>query len=151
MTCISKMRYFITSLFTLSSSTTTAFISPLQPNTIARLSSNNNKVADSIVLRSTSTTTQLLLSENTIIDNSIDAAVTSSSPQVFEAQLPDSSFFIGIGLVVILCIVASQVWANDVVPISRTKLAISKSRGGKFPLSVSYTTATSLFISNEST
>lgn len=96
------MKYFIASLFTLSY--TTAFISPLQ-TTIARQSSINNKVTDS-------STTQLLLSENTIIDDSIDA-VTSSSPQVFEAQLPDSSFFIGIGLVVILCIVASQVWAND--------------------------------------
>ena len=108
---LSKMRYFVASLFTLAS-TTTAFISPLQ-TTIARQSSINNKVADSIVLQSTSlSTTQLLLSENSIIDNSVDA-VTSSSPQVFEAQLPDSSFFIGIGLVVILCIVASQVWAND--------------------------------------
>jgi len=65
-------------------------------------------------------------------------------------HLPDSSFFIGIGLVVILCVVASQVWANDVVPISRTKLAISKSRGGKFPFEYR-TIATSLFISNECT
>ena len=108
---MSNMRlYFITSLFALSS--TTAFITPLQTiNTITRQTSKT--VADSIVLQSTSlSTTQLLLSENTIVDNSIGDAV-SSSPQVFEAQLPDSSFFIGIGLVVILCIVASQVWAND--------------------------------------
>ena len=105
------MRYFFTitvSLFTLSS--TTAFLPPLQ-TTIARQTSKT--LADSTVLQSTSiSTTQLLLSENTIIDNSIGDAVTLSSPQVFEAQLPDSSFFIGIGLVVILCIVASQVWAN---------------------------------------
>ena len=105
------MGYFVASLSTLS--TSTAFVSPLQ-TTIARQSSINNKVADSIVLQSTSlSTTQLLLSDNTITDNPISDAVTSSSPQVFEAQLPDSSFFIGIGLVVILCIVASQVWAND--------------------------------------
>ena len=106
---LSKMGYFVASLSTLS--TSTAFISPLQ--TSIRQSSINNKVADSIVLQSTSlSTTQLLLSDNTITDNPISDAVTSSSPQVFEAQLPDSSFFIGIGLVVILCIVASQVWAT---------------------------------------
>jgi len=106
------MRYFIASLF-ITLSSTTAFLPSLQTiNTIARQSSIN-KVADSIILQSTSiSTTQLLLSsENTIIDNSIDAV--TSSPQVFEAQLPDSSFFIGIGLVVILCVVASQVRAND--------------------------------------
>ncbi|KAL7452399.1 hypothetical protein ACHAWC_004112 [Mediolabrus comicus] len=33
------------------------------------------------------------------------------------------------GSVVLLCIVAGFVWANEVVPVSRTKLAISKSRG----------------------
>ena len=33
------------------------------------------------------------------------------------------------GGVVVLCVVAALVWNNSVVPISRTKLAISKSRG----------------------
>jgi len=82
------MRYFIASLF-ITLSYTTAFLPPLQTNTIAKLS--NNKVADSIVLQSTSlSTSQVLLSENTIIGNSIDT-VTSSSPQVFEAQIPGKS------------------------------------------------------------
>jgi hypothetical protein len=36
------------------------------------------------------------------------------------------------GSVVLLCVAAGYVWANDVVPVSRTKLAISKSRGGEF-------------------
>lgn len=58
-----------------------------------------------------------------------DVAVVGSAPQVFEAVAPDPSLFIGMGSVVILCIAAGIVWANDVVPVSRTKLAISKSRG----------------------
>ena len=54
---------------------------------------------------------------------------TTSSTQVFEAVAPDASLLIGMGSVVLLCIVAGFVWANEVVPVSRTKLAISKSRG----------------------
>ena len=84
------MGYFVASLSTLS--TSTAFISPLQTSIVSLQSPVNNKVADSIVLRSTSlSTTQQLLSENSIIDNSIGDAVTSSSTQVFEAQIPGKS------------------------------------------------------------
>lgn len=49
--------------------------------------------------------------------------------QTFEAVLPDTSLLIGFGSVVVLCVIAAFVWANEVVPVSRTKLAISKSRG----------------------
>lgn len=56
-------------------------------------------------------------------------STTTSSSQVFEAVAPDASLLIGMGSVVLLCIVAGFVWANEVVPVSRTKLAISKSRG----------------------
>merc|ERR1711966_290627 len=42
---------------------------------------------------------------------------------------PDASLLVGFGSVLVLCIAAGFVWANDVVPVSRTKLAISKSRG----------------------
>ena len=56
-------------------------------------------------------------------------ATTTSSTQVFEAVAPDASLLIGMGSVVLLCIVAGFVWANEVVPVSRTKLSISKSRG----------------------
>ena len=47
----------------------------------------------------------------------------------YEAVLPDTSLLIGFGSVVVLCVIAAFVWANEVVPVSRTKLAISKSRG----------------------
>lgn len=49
--------------------------------------------------------------------------------QTFDAVLPDTSLLVGMGSVVLLCVVAAIVWANEVVPVSRTKLAISKSRG----------------------
>lgn len=55
--------------------------------------------------------------------------VATPTTQVFEAVAPDTSLLIGMGSVVILCIIAGAVWANEVVPASRTKLAISKSRG----------------------
>ena len=49
--------------------------------------------------------------------------------QVFEPALPDISVLVGLGTVVVLCVIASVVWANEVVPVSRAKLAVSKSRG----------------------
>ena len=54
--------------------------------------------------------------------------VQTQSP-VFEASIPDTSVLVGLGIVVILCVFASVVWANEVVPVSRAKLAVSKSRG----------------------
>lgn len=73
--------------------------------------------------------TQLISSDNIGDSVAVQQAPSSTSPQVFEAVLPDSSLLIGMGSVVLLCIVAGFVWANEVVPVSRTKLAISKSRG----------------------
>ncbi len=61
----------------------------------------------------------------------MDTAAISSTPTSFEAILPDPAIIMGMGFVVLLCIAASYVWANEVVPVSRTKLAISKSRGGE--------------------
>jgi hypothetical protein len=68
------------------------------------------------------------------IDNNINidtAATISSTTTSFDAVLPDPTVILGMGFVVLLCIAASYVWANEVVPVSRTKLAISKSRGGE--------------------
>lgn len=70
-----------------------------------------------------------------LIGSSSSASETAFSEQgstaqaVFGAVPPDPTLLIGMGSVVLLCVVAGFVWANDVVPISRTKLAISKSRG----------------------
>eukprot|EP00587_Corethron_hystrix_P011106 CAMPEP_0113300278 /NCGR_PEP_ID=MMETSP0010_2-20120614/1975_1 /TAXON_ID=216773 ORGANISM="Corethron hystrix, Strain 308" /NCGR_SAMPLE_ID=MMETSP0010_2 /ASSEMBLY_ACC=CAM_ASM_000155 /LENGTH=202 /DNA_ID=CAMNT_0000153677 /DNA_START=403 /DNA_END=1007 /DNA_ORIENTATION=- /assembly_acc=CAM_ASM_000155 len=47
----------------------------------------------------------------------------------FEAIAPDTTILVGFGVVVFLSVVASFVWANEVVPVSRTKLALSKRDG----------------------
>lgn len=48
---------------------------------------------------------------------------------VFEPIMPSTESLAGFGIIVVLCIVVYNVWAEQVVPVSRTKLAISKSRG----------------------
>jgi len=49
--------------------------------------------------------------------------------RTFDAVPPDSSILIGFGIVLVLSVVASIVWAQEVVPVSRTKLALSKRDG----------------------
>lgn len=62
---------------------------------------------------------------------SAEYASAPPPPQVFEAVAPDGALVAAFLSVVVLCVAAGFVWANDVVPVSRTKLAISKSRGGE--------------------
>uniref|UniRef100_A0A7S2K224 Uncharacterized protein n=1 Tax=Leptocylindrus danicus TaxID=163516 RepID=A0A7S2K224_9STRA len=83
--------------------------------------SGHHAAAFSTVDLHSSSTTALLLAE--------ESDVLQSQQQVFEAALPDSSALVAMGAVLVLCVVAGFVWANEVVPVSRTKLAISKSRG----------------------
>ena len=56
-------------------------------------------------------------------------ADSAEGARVFEAVAPDSSLLIGFGAVVLICAVAGYVWAEEVVPVSRTKLALSKRSG----------------------
>ena len=75
-----------------------------------------------------------LLIDGTGTDTSSSSMLILSSSTVpesptFEAVAPDASILIGLGVVVILSIIASFVWANEVVPVSRTKLALSKRDG----------------------
>lgn len=60
---------------------------------------------------------------NMMLSNAVEPVTT------FEPILPDMSALAGMGSVLVLCIIAGLVWANEVVPVSRTKLAISKKRG----------------------
>lgn len=76
------------------------------------------------ILPSISSSAQLLVDTTTTTD--VGAV---GSTRVFEAVAPDTSLLLGMGSVLLLCIAAGYVWANEVVPVSRTKLAISKSRG----------------------
>lgn len=64
-----------------------------------------------------------------MVGTSLASTADVGSARAFEAVAPDPSLLVGMGSVVLLCIAAGFVWANDVVPVSRTKLAISKSRG----------------------
>ena len=56
--------------------------------------------------------------------------VTGQEPAgVYEAVLPQTETLVGMGFILVLCVALYWVWENQVVPVSRTKLAISKNRG----------------------
>jgi len=64
------------------------------------------------------------------MDASVGLSMTGEQPSgVYEAVLPQTETLVGMGFIVVLCVVLYWVWENQVVPVSRTKLAISKSRG----------------------
>ncbi len=59
------------------------------------------------------------------------ASVAAAEPTgVYEAVMPQTQTLVGMGFIIVLCVALYWVWENQVVPVSRTKLAISKSRGG---------------------
>lgn len=49
--------------------------------------------------------------------------------RTYEAVPPDTATLVGFAAVTLLSIIAYSVWANEVVPVSRTKLALSKRDG----------------------
>lgn len=63
------------------------------------------------------------------ISSAATAVVQDTTVKTFEPIMPDTSALIGIVAVIVLSALATSVWANQVVPTSRTNLAISKSRG----------------------
>merc|ERR1712232_339121 len=69
-----------------------------------------------------------------ILNSNMEPASTMIAmdpPQTtFEPMLPDTSAYASIGIVAVLCVVCWLVWNNEVVPISRQKLAVSKRGGG---------------------
>lgn len=94
----------------------TAFLNPVHTHTFfpSTSSSATNNIIQSPLPVETSTNV---------------LGLETAPTQTFDAVLPDTSLLIGMGSVVLLCVIAASVWANEVVPVSRTKLAISKSRG----------------------
>lgn len=107
----------------------TAFVSPPQSSLLRRrqITSHHDSAYVTIgnVISPTSSATFLA-------DNSGALSTTGlseSSRGVYEAVLPQSETLIGMGLIVVLCFALYYVWSEQVVPVSRTKLAISKSRG----------------------
>jgi len=65
----------------------------------------------------------------TSLETSSQLPNPTSTSTTFEPVLPDTSALIAMGSILVLSVIASSVWANSVVPVSRTKLAISKNRG----------------------
>jgi hypothetical protein len=59
----------------------------------------------------------------------IGTTVPSTTATVFEPIIPDVTALLGFGAVVAISVVAAIVWNTQVVPISRTKLALSKKSG----------------------
>jgi hypothetical protein len=53
----------------------------------------------------------------------------STAATIFEPIVPDATALLGFGAVVAISVVAAIVWNTQVVPISRTKLALSKKSG----------------------
>jgi uncharacterized membrane protein YraQ (UPF0718 family) len=63
------------------------------------------------------------------VSEDVTPAATSSTATTFEPMMPDATALVGLALVVLLSIITAWVWADQVVPVSRTKLAISKKSG----------------------
>lgn len=55
--------------------------------------------------------------------------MTASDTVEFAPIVPDAYALAGFGSIVILCAVAAVIWATQVVPVSRSKLAKSKRSG----------------------
>jgi hypothetical protein len=64
-----------------------------------------------------------------LVASEVAAISPTEEIRTFEAVAPDTSILVGFGLVFVLSVIASFVWANEVVPVSRTKLALSKRDG----------------------
>jgi len=61
-------------------------------------------------------------------DNAVNAIMEQPSG-VYEAVIPQTETLIGMGVIAILSVVCYFVWEKQVVPVSRTKLALSKKKG----------------------
>jgi len=72
----------------------------------------------------------LALRAETMDTTSAISSMMGQEPSgVYEAVLPQTETLLGMGLITVLCVVVYWVWENQVVPVSRSKLAISKNRG----------------------
>ncbi|KAL3808738.1 hypothetical protein ACHAXA_010904 [Cyclostephanos tholiformis] len=98
----------------------------LPPSTVVVDGDHATTMASAVSTGLTSSASTTMLSLTT---RSTSSMLSSTGSVVFEAVAPNPAVLAAMGSVVLLCVAAGYVWANDVVPVSRTKLAISKSRG----------------------
>lgn len=73
-------------------------------------------------------TTNQVYSSFLVADNQ-QPSVTLPSGQAFEPILPDTTTLLAFASIVVLSVAAAWVWQTQVVPVSRTNLALSKKRG----------------------
>mmetsp|Transcript_29527 Transcript_29527/g.71309 ORF Transcript_29527/g.71309 Transcript_29527/m.71309 type:complete len:241 (-) Transcript_29527:2938-3660(-) len=59
----------------------------------------------------------------------IGATEIAPPTTTYDAVMPSKETLVGMGFIVVLCAVAAWVWSEQVVPVSRTKLALSKKDG----------------------
>lgn len=111
-----------------------------RPTTTNPLASSSSLGATT-TSRATRTTSALFLSPPplpstfTIIADAADVSSSSTgaailpSGQTFEAVAPDTTALVAFGWIALLSALAVWTWANQVVPVSRTNLALSKKNG----------------------
>ncbi len=61
-------------------------------------------------------------------------SLSASTKTTFAAVVPETPILVGFVIITIVCAIAANVWANQVVPISRTKLAIAKQKNSNSTL-----------------
>jgi hypothetical protein len=88
-------------------------------------STRNNQSTSSVGTRIINSTIRSL---DLLPDNNANAIMEQPSG-VYEAVIPQTETLIGMGVIAILCVVLYFVWEKQVVPVSRTKLALSKKKG----------------------
>ena len=82
-----------------------------------------------------STTANIAALPSTAMSILIDPnSISASTTTTFDAVLPETPILVGFVIISIVCAIAANVWANQVVPISRTKLAIAKQKNSNSTL-----------------
>jgi len=94
-----------------------------------RLSSPLTAFCSSVTTRSITRVAAPEVAFSSLQLHSIASAPFDDANVVFEPVLPSTTTLVGMAVTVVLCVVVAWVWQTQVVPTSRTKLAISKSRG----------------------
>lgn len=91
---------------------------------------SDQSLIENVLTTSNNNNNQLhLLSSSAQFVATTNEFVTVTPTTTFEPILPDTNALIGFGIIIIVCAIAGWVWANQVVPVSRTNLAISKRNG----------------------
>ena len=123
---VSMLRPAFVTTFSAAPAPLTSYTSSSFAELVSSTTTNDNNSLSTTIIRSTSLSSSITMAS---IPSTSAYSPPDTNTRVFEAIGPDPSVLGAFGIVVLVCIAAGYVWANDVVPVSRTKLAISKNRG----------------------